>query len=222
MPNRLGELKTGNDSIRAFLFRARPDGQRADVLVAWSESEAALELPKPPKACFDHLGRAREVTGKALKLSRAPLFVVLAGGTRLPLVPPPEPPKLLPGKPSPLVLQAVLPEESIVLEKSAYKIPAGQTTTIPIFLYNFGSEAGPRAAEHLRVLQVRHAGRAGPVGRRVSQGSGSRAGRAERTGTAPHRCQRPTVVEGGHGSDHRRVWGAGRPVLSLNLVPGVN
>ena len=136
----LGGLKAGNDSIRGFLFRAKPDGRLADVLVAWSKNEAAFELPEPPKACFDHLGRERGVTGKVLTLGRAPLFVVLAGGTRLPLVPPPEAPERLLGKPSPVVLQALLPEESIILEKSAYKIPPGQTTTIPIYLYNFGGK----------------------------------------------------------------------------------
>ena len=41
--------------------------------------------------------------------------------------------KSLPGKASPVVFQALLPEDRIVLEKSAYKIPAGQTTSIPIF-----------------------------------------------------------------------------------------
>ena len=136
----LGRLKAANDSIRGFLFQAKPDGRLADVLVAWSKNEAAFELPEPPKACFDHLGRECGVTGKVLTLGRAPLFVVLAGGTRLPLVSPSEAPKRLPGKPSSVVLQALLPEESIILEKSAYKVPPGQTTTIPIYLYNFGGK----------------------------------------------------------------------------------
>jgi hypothetical protein len=135
----LGRLRTGNDSIHAYLFRALPDGRRAEVLVAWSEAPTAFDLPKPPKACFDHLGRPREVTGKVLNLGRAPLFALLDRGTRLPLDPPPAPAKLEPGKPSPIVIQAVLPETSIVLAKSAYKVPAGETT-IPIFLYNFGKQ----------------------------------------------------------------------------------
>ena len=145
---------------------------------------------------------------------------MLAGGTRLPLVPPPEPPKLLPGKPSPVVLQAVLPEESIVLEKSAYKIPAGQTTTIPIFLYNFGEKpARGRLSTSLR-FDVRQAARAGPLGGRVSRGSGGRPGRAERTGTAPHLVSAPTELEDAAIRITGEFGGAGKPVLSLNLVPG--
>ena len=140
----LGQIKATNDSIRAYLFRARPDGQRADVLVAWSKNEGELELPEPPRACFDHLGRAHAVEGKVLKLGRAPLFAVLPTGTQLQLVPPPKAPEKLAGKPAPLVLQACLPAESIVLGKSAYKIPAGPSASVPIYLYNFGPEAdGP-------------------------------------------------------------------------------
>ena len=136
----LGRLETSSDAVHGFLFAARPDGQRAKLLVVWADCELDLVLSRPPKACLDHLGRPRALSGQMLKLSRAPLFVVLARGTRLPLVPPPEPPKLLPGKPSPLVLQAVLPEETIVLKKSAYNLPAGPTAAIPIFLYNFGAK----------------------------------------------------------------------------------
>jgi hypothetical protein len=136
----LGRLETGNDSIHAYVFRAKPDGERAEVLVAWSKTNASLELPKPPKACFDHLGRAHEVTGKMLKLGHAPLFAVLDRGTRLPLTLPPKPPKLERGKPSPIVLQAVPPEASILLKESAYKLPTDPATTIPILLYNFGEK----------------------------------------------------------------------------------
>ena len=217
----LGRLKTGSDSIQAFLFRARPDGQRADVLVAWSKSEAAFELPKPPRACFDHLGRAREVTGKVLKLGRAPLFVVLAAGTRLPLDPPPKTQKMLPGKPSPLVLQAVLPEESLVLEKSAYKIPAGQTTTIPIFLYNFGGK--PARGRLSTSLRFESAGPAKPepwgveFPGEVEVAPGERKELALRLTSA-----RTNGVDAAAIRITGEFGGAGKPVLSLNLAPGVN
>ena len=215
----LGRLKTGSDSIHAFLFQARPDGYRADVLVAWSESETTIELPKPPKACFDHLGRAREVSGMVLDLSRAPLFVVLAGGTRLPLVPPPSPPKLLPGKPSLVVLQAVLPVETIVLAKSAYKIPAGQTT-IPIFLYNFGAK--PARGRLSTSISFRSAKPSVPdpwsveFPREVEVAPGERKELALRlTGVSTNGVADATIrITGEFG-------GAGKPVLSLNLVPWV-
>jgi hypothetical protein len=217
----LGQLKTGSDPIHAFLFKARPDGRRAEVLVAWSERETVFELPKPPKACFDHLGRAREVTGQALKLSRAPLFIVLAGGTRLPLDPPPKPPQLLPGKPSSLVLQAVLPEASIVLEKSAYKVPAGQTTTLPIFLYNFGGK--PVRGRLSASLSFKSAKPAVPGPWGIEFPGGTEVAPGERkelalrlTGVSTNGIENAVLrIRGEFGA-------AGKPVLSLNLVPGAN
>ncbi|MGO8928237.1 MAG: hypothetical protein ACLQU3_15310 [Limisphaerales bacterium] len=217
----LGQVKDGSNSIHAFLFRARPDGQSADVLVAWSKSEVEFELPKPPKACFDHLGRTREVTGKVLNLSRAPLIAVLDRGTRLSLVPPPEPAKLEPGKPSLVVMQAVMPEASIVLEKSAYKVPAGQTTTIPIFLYNFGAKAArgrlstPMSFNSTRPL-VSPPWEA-ELPREVEVAPGERKELALRlTGVSTNGVEAAAIrITGEFGS-------AGRTVLSLNLVPGVN
>jgi hypothetical protein len=217
----LGQVKDGSNSIHAFLFRARPDGHRADVLVAWSEAGTAFELPKPPKACFDHLGRAREVTGKVLKLSRAPLFAVLDRGARLPLVPPPEPAKLEPGKPSFVVMQAVLPEASVVLEKSAYKVPAGQTTTIPIFLYNFGAKPArgrlstPMSFKSAQPLIPDPWGVEFP--REVDVAPGERKELALRlTGVSTNGVEAAAIrITGEFGV-------AGRAVLSLNLVPIVN
>jgi hypothetical protein len=217
----LGRLKTGSDSIHAFLFRAKPDGQRAEVLVAWSKSQVAFELPKPPRACFNHLGRAQGVTGRVLELGRAPLFVVLASGTRLALIPPPEPPKLESGKPSSVVLQAVLPEETIVLEKSAYKLPAGQTTTIPIFLYNFGGKpARGRLSTSMRFKPTRPIipdPWGGEFPREVQVAPGERKELALRlTNVNTNGVDAASIrITGEFG-------GAGKPVLSLNLVPGVN
>jgi hypothetical protein len=214
-------VKDASNSIRAFLFRARPDGQPADVLVAWSEAGTTFELPKPPKACFDQLGRAREVTGKTLKLSRAPLFAVLNRGTRLSVVPPPEPAKLEPGKPSFVVMQAVLPEASIVLEKSAYKIPSGQATTIPIFLYNFGSKpargrlSAPMSFNSTRPMVPPPWGAELPG--EVEVAPGERKELALRlTDVSTNGVEAAAIrITGEFGS-------AGRAVLSLNLVPGVN
>ncbi|MGA2867196.1 MAG: hypothetical protein ABSF95_22185 [Verrucomicrobiota bacterium] len=136
----LGRVQSADPAVRACLFEAKPDGRRAQVLVAWSEGERSLELPRRPRACFDHLGRARPLSGGALRLGRAPQFIILAPGTRLPLTPPPARPAVLPGKPSCVVLQAVLPETSVVLRESAYKLPAGQATDIPVFAYNLGAK----------------------------------------------------------------------------------
>ncbi len=136
----LGRLEVGTNPIHGFLFQAKPDGKSAHVLVIWSDHEDSLTLPQPPTACFDHLGRPRVFSGNALSLSAAPRFVLLSAGTRLPLVRPPPSPPLLKDEPSPLLLQAVLPEESYFLNQSAYKLPPGQTNTIPVFVYNFGEK----------------------------------------------------------------------------------
>jgi hypothetical protein len=134
----LGQVQSTNVDVRGFLFRARPDGQEADVLVIWSENETTFELSKPPRASFDHLGRRRESKSTRLTVDRAPIYVMLAKDSRPALVPPPKPAKLLSGKPCALVLQAVLPDEDTVLDQSAHKFQPGVAKTIPIFLYNFG------------------------------------------------------------------------------------
>ena len=46
----------------------------------------------------------------------------------------------LDGKPSPIVLQAVMPRLRVSLEQSAYHVTQGQFDRIPIYVYNFGSE----------------------------------------------------------------------------------
>jgi hypothetical protein len=214
----LGRVKAADDSIRAYLFQARPDGGRADVLVAWSKSEAELELPKPPRACFDHLGRAREVEGRVLKLSRAPLFAVLPTETQLQWVPPPKAPERLAGKPTPLVLQALLPAESIVLGKSAYKIPAGQAASVPIYLYNFSPKTARGKLNAFLLLQPAGSAAPEPWGAElpgdVEVARGERKELALRlTGLNTNGLECATIrVSGEFGS-------AGKPVLSFRLVP---
>jgi hypothetical protein len=214
----LGQVKATNDSIRAYLFRARPDGRRADVLVAWSKSEAELELPNPPRACFDHLGRARGVEDRVLKLSRAPLFAVLPTGTKLQLIPPPKAPEWLAGKPTPLVLQALLPAESIVLGKSAYKIPAGQSASVPIYLYNFSSKPARGRLSTSVSLQPAESATPDPWGAELPPGvdvaPGERKELALRlTGLSTNRIECATIrVTGEFGN-------TGKPVLSFRLVP---
>jgi len=134
----LGRLQTGDDAVHAFAFRARPDGHRAQVIVAWADGDSTLTLPVQPRACFDHLGRARRVQDQTIQLGRALLFVILPDRTKLRLIAPPAAPKLPRGKPSPIVLQALMPVSTLDLEKSAYNISATGPTVIRIFAYNFG------------------------------------------------------------------------------------
>ena len=136
----LGRVALANKTGQAYFFSAHPDGKRAVVVVAWAQDPTSVELPAAPVACFDHLGRSLPVAGKGLAVGSAPVYAVLPGGTQAKLLPPPKPAKRLPGEPGPVVLQALLPDERIVLDKSAYKLPAQPTNSIPVFVYNFGAE----------------------------------------------------------------------------------
>jgi hypothetical protein len=118
-----------------------------------------------------------------------------------------------------VVLQAVLPVETIVLAKSAYKIPAGQTT-IPIFLYNFGAK--PARGRLSTSISFRSAKPSVPdpwsveFPREVEVAPGERKELALRlTGVSTNGVADATIrITGEFG-------GAGKPVLSLNLVPWV-
>ena len=217
----LGRVKAGSDSVHAYLFRARPDGRRADVLVAWSTGDAELALQRPPKACFDHLGRSSVAAGKTLKLGRAPIFVVLESGAQIPLIPPPKAGDRLPGKPSPVVMQALLPQDRIHGGKSAYKIPAGAAATIPICLYNFGTKPARGKLAGSVSLHAEGSALPGPWGvdmpEDVEIAPGDRKDLTLRlTGVGTNGVESATLqIRGEFGP-------AGRPVLSLRLLPVAN
>jgi hypothetical protein len=135
----LGRVDLPADAGQAYFFDTELDGQKTDVMVVWSKTNTTYELSKPPRACYDHLGRVHPIEGKMLTVGRAPLYAVLASGSRPILVPPPKPAKWQPGKPGSVVLQALLPETDIMLDKSAYKMKTTQPKTISLFAYNFGA-----------------------------------------------------------------------------------
>jgi len=130
-------------NVRAFVFRARPDGKERDVLVAWTPGgEATLEQPAPPVAVFDLIGRTQTAAGTALKIGIAPVFAVHEKDafSKLKLEPPPVPPAAKTAKPSPVVLQALWPKDKVALNQSAYRISSEKADTIPLYAYNFGAE----------------------------------------------------------------------------------
>lgn len=138
----LGRLRSANPALRAFLFEARPDGRTRAVLVAWATNgPAELRLPMAPEVVLDHLGRLGPAAA-TLRLSNAPVLVVLrrAAAQRLDVDRPPQPPPRLPGPASPLVLQALWPQEQIALKQSAYRIRAGTVARLPLYLYNLGRQ----------------------------------------------------------------------------------
>ncbi len=137
----MGRL-TGHEGIRGYLFRSKPDGKAAAVLAAWAEKgEAALTLPAAPSAAFDHLGRPVQPAAE-VRLRTAPVYLVLPSPAvgALALEAPPKTPRKLGGKPSPIVLQALMPEDTTVLRLSAHKIAADSEVKVPVCIYNFGSQ----------------------------------------------------------------------------------
>jgi hypothetical protein len=139
----LGRLRLGNN-VCAFAFRARPDGEERDVIVAWAaSSDAKLKLPAPPLALFDHLGCSRSNTAASLSLSAAPIYVVCKRDwfKTMPSQPPPassaRPREPLP---SPIVLQALIPPEKILPSLSAYLCSSERPETFSIFAYNFDGQ----------------------------------------------------------------------------------
>lgn len=137
----MGCLPRTNSAIRAFLFHARPDGLSREVLVAWTTAgETKLGLASAPLAIFDHLGRSRPAV-RMVTITSAPMFILLPEGSaqQFALGHPPAAPPLQTGKASAIVLQALWPEEKVVLKQSAYRIFADKVTTIPLFVYNFGT-----------------------------------------------------------------------------------
>jgi hypothetical protein len=141
-----GRLQGASAAVRAYLFRARPDGRERDVLVAWSTNGVAdLDLPCAPEAAYDHLGRPIGAQRYRIELESAPKFVVLPNRI-LPVnahpwtfSPPPAKSRPSSARTAPVVLQAIWPTARIDLKASAYRIGAGQVAVIPIKAYNFGS-----------------------------------------------------------------------------------
>jgi hypothetical protein len=139
----LGRLRSTNAALRGFVFRARPDGQPRDVLVAWTTNGYAdLRLPVAPETVSDHLGRNQSAE-QTLRLTTAPVFARLEEGVarRLELEAPPSAPAFAQGEPSPVVLQALWPADRLSLKESAYRISSEKPERIPVFLYNFSAQA---------------------------------------------------------------------------------
>jgi hypothetical protein len=136
----LGRVEVGDNIGQGYFFRAFPDGKAADVMVIWAKEETSFPLPATPQACFDHLGRSHPLSGKSLKISSQPLYVVFAKDAHPKLKPPPPRAKLLTANPCEIVLQALVPVEGSSMKASAYLLPKGEVQTVPIFVYNFGSK----------------------------------------------------------------------------------
>ncbi len=142
-----------------YAFRAEPDGQARDVLVAWAERPADWDrrsktvvdwsLPTNVKVdcVFDYLGRplGSAVSGQ---LQSKPIFVPLRQGDaeRLPLQKPHRS-EYRPGAPCPIVLQLQMPRSATVNVKQIpwasdheHQIEPDKEFTLALHAYNFSDQ----------------------------------------------------------------------------------
>ena len=134
-----GRIQTTDENMRAYLFRAKPDGKERLVLVGWvNQGEGVLSLPAKPLVVFDHIGREQKIPSGELKLGKAPVFAIFDIATAFAVKPPPSPQPFLPARqPSGVVLQPLIPWEKMALERSAYRISSQQEETLEIAVYAF-------------------------------------------------------------------------------------
>jgi hypothetical protein len=130
----LGKIE--GEGYELIAFTASPDGRDRTVLIGWSDKPQAFPLKGlRVVASYDCFGRKLQSPG----LSERPAFFVLdrSVADRLTLTPPPACAELRPGKPCPVVLQAQFKASTRWLQAQAHRLPAGQTITVPLSLYNF-------------------------------------------------------------------------------------
>ena len=165
----LGRWRPGED-VQVYAFRARPNGEECDVLVAWAEKEVDWEhrgratsdwqLPSQlaVREVVDYLGRPLG-TRWPTPLTSAPIFVLLPPGqaARLPLENPPPLAVRRPGAPSPVVMQLSLPHSVVQKvedlpwsEGYVYGTPVDRPLELTVHLYNFAAAA---AAGRLQILR---------------------------------------------------------------------
>jgi hypothetical protein len=156
----LGRWRPGLD-LHVYAFRAWPDGQERDVIVAWAEKEADWDGRGQTRAAWqppvnlavvdavDHLGRTLDCVVPAT-LDSAPVFLFLPAGQAalLPLEPPPRLAPFQPGAPSPVVLQLAWPRDATVRvedlpwsEGYACAVKPGRALELPLHAYNFAAAA---------------------------------------------------------------------------------
>lgn len=212
----VGRLETPPDSpVRVYAFRAQPDGDERDVLVAWSNTDAPwpTETDLAVEAAYDYLGRTL-----AAEIPRAlgpeAVFLVAPAGTasRLNLEAPPPRAEVRDGAPSPVVLQVQMPQSATRLASQAHEVDTETDAAIPLFAYHFGEEpvtgtlAVESAPEGWTVTLESEPLRLEPMARRP----------------VALRVRIPSKGRAGVMGDWIRLRGdfgdAGRPVLAFRLV----
>ena len=155
---------SGDNSVSLYAFRAFPDGNARDVIVAWSDrGSPVISFPSHPTAAYDGLGRSMSLASgsRGLPLNSAPVFILFPEGSvkawasstqasRITLAAPPTRPiRTMGGGPSPVVLQALFSPDQVVQQQmpsalpnsSVDKIPMGPNQSIQLFAYNFSDKS---------------------------------------------------------------------------------
>jgi hypothetical protein len=216
----VGRLKSANKDFWGYLFRAKPDGREQLVLVAWSmKGTESIKLPATPLAVFDTIGREQRPAGTTLDVAQAPVVVLFPPGLRNQFEYEPAatmPPKAE-GKPSPVVLQAVVPAEKSKSKvswrpDSQYQVDSDGPERIPIYAYNFGET---QAQGRLTVtgpkdwnLAIRQEVTVKPLDR-------VELALSYDLSQAAHRTREVVKIDGDFGP-------AGKSLLSLRLLPVVS
>ena len=104
----IGRVDLGDEKLKAYVFRTQVDGAERETLVAWSETKQTKVSVQPAATVYDYLGREMP-RRKRVRLTRAPVFMVLppGGSKELTVEPPPAKAAWQDGKACPVVLQLI-------------------------------------------------------------------------------------------------------------------
>jgi hypothetical protein len=132
-----------NPAVRVYAFNSRPDGRQRNVLVIWAKKSTTWPLPKSLsiETVYDYLGRSLGKNAPA-KIDSAPVFVIVQKDTalKLPLEQPPRSSAFRAGKPSSVVLQLQMHNNSTMLDRQAHSVPANKETNLNLLAYNFSDK----------------------------------------------------------------------------------
>jgi len=128
----LGRIEGGGRAEQVYAFRARPDGQLRDVLVAWTDKGTSkIVAPGVPIAVYDGMGRELpSPRSRSLTLGHSAIFVILPAGSVRIRTAQKGPPSTAhhtkwaaTASPSPVVLQAVFNSSDLVTTAASPELP---------------------------------------------------------------------------------------------------
>lgn len=156
----LGRLKEPDEpDLHVYGFRARPDGQPKDVLVAWTEKNVdwpdrgkatrdwQLPAALKPEQGYDYLGRKTSV-GDPITLTSAPIYLLLPEGSCDSLsLTRPKGYSRRDDNVCPIVLQCVMLQDTARnieripwASEYEYQVEPGKPCRVPLYAYNFGNK----------------------------------------------------------------------------------